>query len=127
MNDRAAAESNRKDAQETSLKVRQDIKASSFEKSFWEPVQYGELLGFIIDLFSGKFIVPDRRVATFKDMLQHVLDCQFFVSAHHIVRLTGSLSSMGLALGPVVRLWTRELYQSVQESSSSDKKFQLAE
>ncbi|XP_028405221.1 uncharacterized protein LOC114527722 [Dendronephthya gigantea] len=79
------------------------------------------------ELSQGKFIVPDGRVAAFKDMLQHVLDCQFVVSARHIARLTGSLSSMGLALGPVVRLWTRELYRAVQESSSWDKKFQLEE
>lgn len=60
-------------------------------------------------------------------MLQQVLDGQFTVSARHIARLTGSLSSMGLALGPIVRLWTRELYRTIQQSVFWDQKIQLSE
>jgi hypothetical protein len=51
----------------------------------------------------------------------------FVVSARHLAQLTGLLSSMGLALGPVVRLWTRELYRSIQQSTSWDQKFGLSE
>jgi hypothetical protein len=39
-------------------------------------------------------------------------------SARDLAKLTGSLSSMGLALGPVVRLWTRELYRTIEQSAT---------
>ena len=129
MDDGAGAEDNFQDAQKTSEKVRQDVRASGFvandEKSQWEPVQCGALLGFITNLASGLFIVPERRVLVFKDMLQQVLDGQFNASGRDIARLTSSLSLMGLALGPVVRLWTRELYRAIQQSFSWDQKMQL--
>lgn len=131
LDDGAGAESNYEDAKKTSLMVQQDIKASGFvaneEKSQWEPVQCGELLGFMIDLASGVFTVPDRRVMAFKDTLSKIMTNSFVVSARHLAQLTGLLSSMGLALGPVVRLWTRELYRSIQQSTSWDQKFGLSE
>ena len=71
--------------------------------------------------------VPERRVLAFMDMLKRVVDNSFIVSARHLAQLTGSLSSMGLALGPVVRLWTRELYRAIQQSTSWDQRFQLSE
>ena len=131
LDDGAVAESSFEDALQTSQKVRQDVKDSGFvaneTKSVWDPVQNGELLGFIIDLASGKFIVPERRVLGFKDIFKQILDNQFVVSARQVARLTGNLASMGLALGPVARLWTRELYRVVQQSLSWDKKFQLSD
>ena len=97
------------------------------EKSQWDPVQCGELLGFIISLATGLFTVPERRVLAFMDMLKRIMNNSFMVSARHLVQLTGSLSSMGLALGPVVCLWTRELYRAIQQSTSWDHRFQLSE
>jgi hypothetical protein len=131
LDDGAGAEDNLVDAKETSEQVRRDIEASGFvaneEKSQWEPAQYGELLGFMLDLSSGLFSVPERRVAGFKDMLQRIVDCGFVTSARQLARITGCLSSMGLALGAVVRLWTRELYRTIQQSSRWDEKFALAD
>ena len=80
-----------------------------------------------MDLASGLFIVPDRRVETLQHLLQEVLDNKFSVSAQHIARIAGCLISMGLALGPVMRLWTRECYCVVQSSESWDKKISLPE
>ena len=74
-------------------------------RSQWDPVQCGELLGFVINLATGLFTIPERRVLAFMDMLKRVVNNSFIVSARHLAQLTGSLSSMGLALGPVVRLW----------------------
>jgi hypothetical protein len=48
-----------------------------------------------------------RRVASFKCILQQIIDSGFVVSARQLAKFTGSLSSMGLALGAIVRLWTR--------------------
>ena len=78
-------------------------------KSQWDPVQCGELLGFIMDLRSGTFQVPPRRVDALKQLLNDTIAKKFVVSARHLSRITGSLVSMGLALGPVARLWTRAL------------------
>ena len=74
---------------------------------------------------AGKLLVPDRRVSTLKDMLQQVLDSRFSMPARQVARSTGSLASMRLALGPVVRLWTRKLYRSVQAATCWDKKMHL--
>jgi hypothetical protein len=131
LDDGAGAESNLADARETSMQVRQDVRASGFianeEKSQWEPLQYGELLGFMVDLASGLFSVPERRVTSFRCVLQQIIDSGFVVSARQLAKVTGSLSSMGLALGAIVRLWTRELYRTIQQSSSWDRRFLLSE
>ena len=131
LDDGAGADATFEDTKRLSGIVQRDISASGFvcneEKCQWEPVQRGELLGFIMNLVSGVFIVPERRVAAFRDLLQQVFVNKFFVSARHVARITGCLISMGLALGPVVRLWTRELYRVVQSSESWDRKIMLAE
>ena len=131
LDDGAGAESNYESAKEMSLQVRQDIHDSGFvannEKSQWDPVQCGELLGFIINLATGLFTVPERLVLVFMDMLKRIMNNSFIVPARHLAQLSGSLSSMGLALGPLVRLWTRELYQAIQQSTSWDHRFLLSE
>ena len=131
LDDGAGTETNYESAKEMSLQVKQDIYDSGFvvsnEKSQWDPVQCGELLEFVINLATGLFTAPGRRVLAFMDMLKRVMSNSFIVSARHIAQLTGSLSLMGLALGPVVRLWTRELYRAIQQSTSWDHIFQLSE
>ena len=70
----------------------------------WVPSQLGELLGFIVDLQNRIFRVPARRVEAFRQSIDTIIDKHFIVSARCLSRLSGSLVSMGLALGPVVRL-----------------------
>ena len=48
-------------------------------------------------------------------------------TVHQLARFTGLLSSMGLALGPVVRLWTRGLYRDILSAASWDRPLQLSE
>ena len=48
-------------------------------------------------------------------------------TVHQLARFTGLLSSMGLALGPVVRLWTRGLYRDISSAASWDSPLQLSE
>ena len=50
------------------------------------------------------FQVPERRVQDPKQLINMIIGKRFTVSARCLSRLTGSLESMGLALGPVVRL-----------------------
>ena len=98
-------------------KIQRALGLSSFianeEKSQWVPSQLGELLGFALDLQHGLFWVPARRVVALKQLIDTIIDKNFLVSARCLSRLSGSLVSMGLALGPVVRLWTRGIYRDI--------------
>ena len=79
----------------------------------WMPSQYVELLGFSVDLKAGTFHVPPRRVDALKQLLDVIIAKDFCASARTLSRVTGSLVSMSLAMGPVVRLWTRAMYRDI--------------
>ena len=49
------------------------------------------------------------------------------VSARHLSRITGSLVSMGLALGPVAHLWTRALYRDTCQTVHWDIPFLISQ
>ena len=73
-----------------------------------------------MDLQSGTFCVPPKRVEHLRRVLQKIALQHFTTSVRCLSRLTGLLVSMGLALGPVVRLWTRGLYREILQSRSWD-------
>ena len=64
LDDGAGDEGNLAGARVVSKLVQQDITSSGFvandEKCQWEPTQCGELLGFVRDLASGLFTVPEQ-------------------------------------------------------------------
>ena len=97
--------------------VRKDVRSSGFvaneEKSVWMPSQYVELLGFIVHLKAGIFHVPPSRVDALKQLLDIIIAKDFRVSARTLSRLTGSLVSLSLPMGPIVRLWTRAMYREI--------------
>ena len=113
--------------------VREDIALSGFvaneEKSQWVPVESGELLGFVMDLRNGIFQVPERRVQDLKQLTIRIIGKCFTVSARfpRLTRLTGSLVSMGLALGPFVRVWTRSIYSDICRADCWDKPFCMSQ
>ena len=110
--------------------MRQDIADSGFvahkDKCQWEPVQSGALLGFVMDLKSGTFRVPQRRVESLQEGLQYAVSKGFVSSARSLSRLTGMLVSIGLAIGPVVRLWTRAMYREILQAPSWSILFSLS-
>ena len=87
----------------------------------------GEVLGFILDLQHGIFQFPARRVEALKQLIDTIIDKHFIVSARCLSRLSGSLVSMGLALGPVVRLWTRGIYRDICQANYWDKPFLVSQ
>ena len=131
LDDGAGADQDRDEAVRLSAEVRRDVLLSGFvaneEKSQWDPVQSGELLGFIMDLRSGTFMVPPRRVDALKQLLNDTVAKKFVVSARHLSRITGSLFSMGLTLGPVACLWTRALYRDVCQTAHWDRPFLMSQ
>lgn len=131
LDDGAGADQSLDKAVKMSALVRKDIAFSGFianeEKSQWVPAQSGELLGFIMDLQHGIFQVPARRVEALKQLIATIIAKQFAVSARCLSRMTGSLVSMGLALGPVVRLWTRSIYSDICRADYWDKPFVMSQ
>ena len=111
--------------------VRRDAKLSGFVandiKSQWTTARRGELLGFVLDLSAGTFQVPQRRVNSFCLLLETIVSKGFVASARQLSRFTGLLASMGLALGPVVRLWMCSLYRDILDSVSWDNPFHMSD
>ena len=79
------------------------------EKSNFEPRQKGEHLGFILDLTKGEFSIPPGKIDHLFNLISLLLD-DVSPTARDVSRITGTLISMELALGPVVSLRTRALY-----------------
>ena len=79
------------------------------EKSNFEPRQKGEHLGFILDLTKGEFSIPPGKIDHLFNLISLLLN-DVSPTARDVSRITGTLISMELALGPVVRLRTRALY-----------------
>ena len=127
LDDGAGADQVLNKAMKMSTVVRRDIAFSGFianeEKSQWVPSQLGEVLGFMADLQHGIFRVPATKVEALKQLIDTIIDKHFIVSARCLSRLSGSLVSMGLALGPVVRLWTRGIYRDICQVNYWDKPF----
>lgn len=111
-------------------KIRADVESSGFlwhpEKTVWEPSQKGEVLGFLVDLESGYFRVPERRLEGLRKRLDSVAQSSKS-SARDIAQVTGTIVSMGLALGPVARLWTRGLYRFIMQASTWGERKKLDE
>ena len=99
--------------------VKEDLFKSGFVvnelKSFWEPRQNGEHLGFIVDLSEGIFSVTPKRVQKFKILLKALMETDF-PTARFVAKIVGTIISMGLGLGPVTRMWTRKLYCDIAKA-----------
>ena len=64
-----------------------------------------------------------KRVEALKRLIDTIIDNHFTVSARSLSCLSGSLVSMGLALGPVVRLQTRNMYRDICQANYCDEPF----
>ena len=93
-----------------------DLNLSCFvvnvEKSDFEPQQVGEWLGIIVNTTNMTFRVPERRILKLKRSISVILERKFS-SAKQISKIAGQLSSMHLAVGPLVRLFTRHMYRAI--------------
>lgn len=79
-----------------------------------------------MDLASGTFRVPQRRVESLQQALRGIVGGGLTTSARSLSHLIGFLESMSLALGPVVRLWIRGLYREILQAPSGDRVFLLS-
>jgi hypothetical protein len=85
-------------------------------KSQLDPVQRLQHLGFLVDLQAGTFAVPVPRWEALQAGIAALLAAPR-APIHRLARVAGQLVSMGLALGPVTRLFTRGMYADIDTAS----------
>ena len=115
-----------------SNQVRQDLKdcglTANEQKCTWFPLQIGEWLGMIINTISMTFVMPQKKIDKLSSSVNSILSRpHFLVTAKELARIAGQIISMGLALGPVSRLMTRNMYKCVAERQTWFHLFHLDE
>ena len=110
------------DAKSASSLVRRDLENSGWkcneQKSDWEPRQIGEWLGITIDTIRMLFVMPDKKVLKLKSRLTRLIYDYPNLCVRDVASLSGFVISLGLALGPVARLFTRQMYFFIQSRQS---------
>lgn len=89
------------------------------EKSYWTPMQIGEWLGFVIDSISMSFRIPEKKVSKLKGLLDSAIKAGYS-SFLELARIAGSIISVALAVGPISRLLTRQMYFAIETRSAWD-------
>ena len=101
------------EAKKASGWVRNTLQKSGFvineDKSVWTPSYCIAWLGFEIDLLKGQINVRKSKLQALQAMLEGAL-VSHSLQARYIASIVGKIISMGIALGPVARFMTRNLY-----------------
>ena len=92
------------------------------EKSHWDPIQVGEWLGFVINTISMTFQIPEKKVCKLKRLLNSAIQNKSS-SYRELARIAGSIISVALAVGPISRLLTRQMYLAIESRSAWDHLF----
>ncbi|KAL5496815.1 hypothetical protein EMCRGX_G013175 [Ephydatia muelleri] len=113
LDDGIVAVQGEKEAEKASGWVRNTLHKSGLvvndKKSVWRPSHSIAWLGFEIDLLKGQIAVPQAKVQALQSMLKGAL-CSQRLQARCIASIVGKIISMGIAVGPVSRFMTRNLY-----------------
>ena len=100
-------------AKKVSQRVRLDlVKAGLVEHSAkysWVPSHQTDWLGFSLDLERGVISIPEGKIVVLKTQLEHAAT-NSAIKARDLASIIGKIISMSLAIGPVSRLMTRQLY-----------------
>ena len=92
------------------------------EKSHRTPMQIGKWLSFVIDSISMSFRIPEKKVSKLKGTLDSVIQVGYS-SFHELARIAGSIISVALAVGPISRLLTRQMYFAIEVSMGQHNSF----
>ena len=76
---------------------------------------------------NGTFLVPERKVENLFKLLQDLRVHHDGVKVQDVARVTGTIISMGLALGAVSRLFTRHLYAVQNDAGSFFQRVSLSD
>ena len=106
-----------------SIIQRRELSASGLlcneEKSHWAPMQVGEWLGFVINIIAMKFFLPDKKPSKLKGLLDVAIS-DGLCTYRFLAKTAGSVISSALAVGPIARLFTRQIYFTIEARSSWD-------
>ena len=108
----AAAIIQKKELDSSGLLVNED-------KSHCHPMQVGEWLGFVINTITMSFHIPERKVEKLKSLLSSAIG-DTSSSYRELARIAGSIISVALAVGPISRLLTRQMYLATESRSAWD-------
>ena len=121
LDDGTCAAHSEAEARRVAAQIRKDLVMAGWtiniEKSCFTPRQCIEALGHVVDTVSNCVTVTPARVARLKELIHSVKSAQGPIPVRHLAKLTGSLSSMWLALGCIVRLQTRALHCLISSAS----------
>ena len=113
LDDGISGHSEHVDAVAASLIQKKDLTLAGFvpndEKCHWQPMQVGEWLGLIINTVNFHFEIPPRKIEKAKKSIEFILSSQS-VSYRELAKIAGFINSLYLAVGPAVRLFTRQLF-----------------
>ena len=113
LDDGIVAVSGNKKAKKASVWVKNSLHSAGFvinnTKSVWIPSHQVTWLGFSIDLLEGRLFVPQGKLDALVFLLKASLTFNS-LGAIRIASIVGKITSMGIALGPVSRFMTRNLY-----------------
>ena len=98
----------------------------NYEKSELTPKQIGVWLGFQIDSTRMMFFVPPKKVEKLKVHLSEVCNINR-ASSRTLSKITGTLSSMERALGPLVSLMTRSTNLQIAQNPARDTVTHISE
>ena len=96
------------------------------EKSCWAPSQDVVWLGFIWNMGTGCICIPEEKLKNLKGILQEVEKAPC-IRARQLASITGKIITMGLAVGPVARLRTRNMYCLLNTRQSWQDLLQIEE
>ena len=89
------------------------------DKSHWDPMQIGEWLGFVINTIAMTFKIPEAKVRKLKSLLSSAIRDKSS-PYRELARVVGSIISVALAVGPLSRLFTRQMYLAINSRSTWD-------
>ena len=90
-----------------------------------EPMQVGQWLGFVIDTIKMQFRVPPKKIAKLKSNLDSMISSGS-ATFRGLARVAGFINSLYLAVGPIARLFTRQMHATIQARSFWDCSFLLS-
>ena len=82
------------------------------EKCEWKPHQIGVWLGLIIDTIKFEFRIPDRKLEKLRLKLDHIIESRI-ATFRYVAKLARFLQSLRSAVGPVIRIFTRQMYFTI--------------
>ena len=113
LDDGIVAVGGKEKAEKASLWVKNSLHSAGFvindAKSVWIPSHWVTWLGFSIDLLEARVFVPQEKLDALVSLLKASLTFNS-LGAKRIASIVGKIIAMGIALGPVSRFMTRNLY-----------------